>query len=105
MTARERQDMIMATLRKERRVTMKCLAEALCCSMCTVYRDITALSVSYPLVLTRGRYGGVALADWYHPHRAALCPEQILALRKAMAAVPDDQTRQALGSILDQFSS
>ena len=104
MTAAERREMIVATLRAERRVTMGRLAVALSCSVRTVCRDIDALSVSYPLVLSRGGGGGVALADWYHPHRAALCPEQIRTLRSAMSAVSDSNTRQALGSILDQFA-
>ena len=104
MTAAERQDMIIATLRKERKVTMKRLSVALGCSMSTVYRDIDTLSVSFPLILIRGRYGGgVELAEWYQPHRSSLCPEQLKALREAISKTADPQTRQALGSILDQF--
>ena len=103
MTAAERQDMIVATLRKERKVTMSRLADALDCSMSTVYRDVTALSTSLPIISTRGRYdGGVELADWYQPHRTTLCPEQLEVLRRLMtSAQPED--RMILGSILDQF--
>ena len=104
MTAAERRELIMATLRKERKVTMKHLSAALGCSMSTVYRDIEALSVYLPLILTRGRYdGGVELADWYQPHHNVLRSEQIRALYTAMETA-DPQTRKVLGSILDQFS-
>ena len=104
MTAAERQDLIVATLRKERRVTIGNLAAALGCSERTVRYDIDALSTSgFPLVTIRGRHGGgVELADWYQPHRTTLCPEQLEVLRRLMtSAQPED--RMILGSILDQF--
>ena len=103
MTAAERQDQIMATLRSERRVTMGRLAEMLKCNIRTICRDIESLSLSFPLVTIHGRHGGgVELADWYQPQRATLCPEQLEVLRRLMnSAQPEDRT--TLGSILDQF--
>ena len=103
MTAAERQDQIMATLRSERRVTMGRLAEMLKCNIRTICRDIESLSLSFPLVTIHGRHGGgVELAEWYQPQRATLCPEQLEVLRRLMnSAQPED--RATLGSILDQF--
>ena len=104
MTAAERQDLIVATLRKERRVTIGNLAAALGCSERTVRYDIDALSTSgFPLNTIRGRHGGgVELAEWYQPQRATLCPEQLEVLQRLMnSAQPED--RATLGSILDQF--
>ena len=105
MTAAERQDLIVATLRKERRVTIGNLATALGCSERTVRYDIDALSTSgFPLNTIRGRHGGgVELAEWYQPHRSTLCQEQLIALREVMKNTADPQMRTALGSILDQF--
>ena len=105
MTAAERQDLIIATLRKERRVTISSLVRALGCSERTIRYDIDALSASgFPLITIRGRYGGgVELAEWYQPHRSSLCPEQLMALQAAVANIKDPLTRMALGSILDQF--
>ena len=105
MTAAERQDLIVATLRKERRVTVGNLAAAFGCSERTIRYDLDALSTSgFPLITIRGRHGGgVELAEWYQPHRSTLCPEQLKALREAMESTADPQTRMALGSILDQF--
>lgn len=104
MTAAERQDLIVATLRKERRVTMKSLAAALDCNIRTIHRDIDELSVAgYPIESVRGRYGGgVKLMDWYHPQRTTLCPEQI-ALLKELAPTLDAAKLPVLASILDQF--
>ena len=105
MTAAERQDLIIATLRKERRVTISSLVGALGCSERTIRYDLDALSASgFPVITIRGRHGGgVELAEWYQPHRSALCPEQLQALREAISKTADPQARMALGSILDQF--
>jgi len=104
MTAAERQNLMMATLRKERRASISHFAAACGCNERTIRRDIEALSVSgFPVETAQGHGGGVQLADWYQPHRTALCPEQMEVLRRLMTSVqPDD--RAILGSILDQFS-
>ena len=104
MTAAERQDLIMATLRNERRATMQSLAAALDCNIRTICRDIDALSVAgFPIETIRGRYGGgVKLMDWYHPQRTALCPEQLSLLRE-IAPMLDEAKLAVLNSILDQF--
>ncbi len=105
MTPAERQDLIIATLRRERRATIGNLARALGCSERTIRYDIDALSVSgFALITIRGRHGGgVELAEWYQPHKSTLCPEQIYALREAMETSTDPEIRKALGSIIDQF--
>ena len=105
MTAAERQDLIVATLRKERRVTISSLVGALGCSERTIRYDLDALSASgFPVITIRGRHGGgVELAEWYQPHRSTLCQEQLIARREAMKNTADHQMRTALGSILDQF--
>ena len=104
MTAAERRDLLMATLRKERKASIGNFAAVCGCNERTIRRDIEALSASgFPVETTRGRYdGGVKLADWYQPHRTTLCPEQLEVLRRLMtSAQPED--RMILGSILDQF--
>ena len=105
MSPAERQELIMATLRKERSAKVSNLANMLGCSERTVFRDIEALTLSFPLETSPGRYGGgVKLADDYQPHRSTLGPEQILALRSAVKSSTAPQQRLALLSILDQFS-
>ena len=103
MTAAERQDLMMATLRKERRASISNFAAACGCNERTIRRDIEILSTSgFPVETSQGHGGGVALAEWYQPHRSTLCPEQLEVLRRFMAsATPED--RAALGSIIDQF--
>ena len=104
MTAAERQDQIMATLRKERRALICNLAAALDCSRSTVLRDIDALSVAgFPIETVRGRYGGgVKLSDWYHPQLTTLCSEQLNLLKRVAPSLNADD-RQILNSIIDQF--
>ena len=104
MTAAERQDLIVAVLRKQRSVVRKELAAACGCNERTIRRDIVALSVSgFPVEAVPGNGGGVRLAEWYQPHRSTLCQEQLIALREAMKNTADPQMRTALCSILDQF--
>ena len=100
MTATERQEQIMATLRKERRATVGQFAAAFNCSERTVLRDLETLSVSFPLITVHG--GGVTLAEWYQPQRATLCPEQLETLRRLMISAGQED-RAILGSIIDQF--
>lgn len=103
MTATERQEQIMATLRKERRATVGQFAAAFNCSERTVLRDLETLSVSFPLITVQGRYGGgVTLAEWYQPQQATLCPEQLETLRRLMISAGQED-RAILGSIIDQF--
>jgi len=106
MTAPERQELIAATLRRERRATVANLASALDCSERTIRYDIEALSVSgFPVVTIQGRHGGgVELMEGYHPQSPTLSPEQILALREIIKDTTDPLKRMTLGSILDQFS-
>ena len=100
----ERREMIIAILRKERMVTIEQLANTLGCSKRTIRYDIEELTLDFPIESVRGRYGGgVKLLDWYQPPRNTLCPEQIQALRNAMANTNDPKAQQALGSIIDQF--
>ena len=106
MTAPERQELIAATLRKERRATVASLASAYGCSERTIRYDIETLSISgFPVVTIQGRHGGgVELMEGYQPQRNALSPEQITVLREAIRNTEDPLKRMTLGSILDQFS-
>ena len=104
MAAAERRELIMATLRRQRRATVSNLAAAFGCSERTILRDIEALSATFPLITKHGRYGGgVELVEWYHPNSKTLAPEQITAIRKVMKMVDDRELLISLGSILDQF--
>ena len=103
MTAAERQDRIMATLRKQRKATMQEFAVAFNCTERTVRNDVAALSATFPLVTVQGKNGGVMLADWYQPQRSSLGPEQIEVLKR-FASSADTEDRMILNSILDQFS-
>ena len=104
MTSAERQELIMATLQKQRTAKIDNLAFALGCSERSVRRDVEALTASFPLETVQGRYGGgIKLADWYQPQRTCLGPEQIETLKRLANSV-SRKDRMILNSILDQFS-
>ena len=103
MTAADRQDLIMATLRKQRTAKIREFAAAFGCTERTVQNDIVALSATFPLMTVQGNGGGVKLADWYQPQRTCLGPEQIETLKR-FASSASEEDRMILNSILDQFS-
>ena len=103
MKAADRRNLILAKLRNGGCMAMQDFADAFGCSRQTVIKDIEALSISYPVITIRGRYGGgVKLADWYHPKESYLSAKQLEVLtRLANSAAPEDRT--VLNSIMDQF--
>ena len=104
MTAAERQDLIMATLRKQQTARIRDFATACGCTERTIRSDIAALTATFPLMTVQGRYGGgIKLADWYQPQRTCLGPEQIETLKRLANSV-SRKDRMILNSILDQFS-
>ncbi len=48
----------------------------------TIRRDIVWLTLSFPVETYRGRYGGVRIAEWFHPTKSCLCPRQIAVLQR-----------------------
>ena len=101
----ERQRQIINSLFNRRKETVSNLAIEFDVNERTIRRDIEELSLTYPIETNRGRYGGgVKLADWYQPSKKVLTPEQANALIKA-ASLLEGTERQALTSILTQFSA
>ena len=105
MSSTERRQAIAETLVKRREDTMSNLAHEFGVSRRTIVSDIAELSYSLPIETTKGRYGGgVRVADWYRPSRRTLAKEQIAAIQKA-AQFLDGKDRQALMSVLTQFTA
>ena len=105
MTASERRDEIMNVLVTRRHVTAAELADMFGVTERTIRSDMLALTGTYPIETVFGRYGGgYKLADWFRPSRRVLAPEQIDAVRKA-AQFLEGPERQALLSILTQFTA
>ena len=105
MTAAERRDEIMNVLVSRRHVTAAELADMFGVTERTIRSDMLALTGTYPIEAAFGRYGGgYKLADWFRPSRRVLAPEQIDAVRKA-AQFLEGPERQALLSILTQFTA
>ena len=105
MTAAERRSEIMNVLVTRRHVTAAELADMFGVTERTIRSDMLALTPTYPIEPAFGRYGGgYKLADWFRPSRRVLAPEQIDAVRKA-AQFLEGPDRQALLSILTQFTA
>lgn len=94
---------IIELLNLRRRDTMQNLADEFGVSWDTIQRDITILEQEYPIKITRGNGGGVALPDGYHLTQRHLTPEQAQAVREAIKAA-EPSVREALQSILTDFA-
>ena len=104
MRPSERQMAIWELLCRKRQATAQSLAYEFGVSTRTIWRDIEQLTLSYPLETVRGRYGGgVKIADWYHPTRSSLCPEQ-MQLLKRMAHFLHGDDLTIVNSIISQFA-
>ena len=100
----ERQKAIMNKLVAERFAKISELMQELNASDSTIRRDIQELTLIYPLVTVRGRYGGgVKVEDWYHPGRKTLSPVQAQLLKK-LATSLNGQDLKIMNSIFADFS-
>lgn len=100
----ERQNAILHVLYARRSDRIANLAEEFGVSIRTIKYDIETLSCSYPIETVRGRHGGcVKVADWYHPTRSSLCPEQMALLKKLAPSLSGDDLT-VMNSIISQFS-
>lgn len=104
MTTGERRIEIMRILTARRCETATRLALELGVSVCTIYRDILALTVDYPLETQRGNGGCVKVADWYHPHRNILSGEQQQVLSQ-LSRVCDGRQANVLKQMLAEYGS
>lgn len=104
MSAEERRAAIWRTLCSARFVTAEALAASYRVSIRTIYRDLQALSISYPIEPIRGRYGGgYQLCEWFFPQSRTLCAEEVAMLHKLMSVASADQIK-VLNAILTKFS-
>lgn len=104
VSAEERRAEIYEVLLAKGKTTVNALAEQFGVNERTIRRDIEALALTRPVETIQGRYGGgVKLADWYHPQRTRLCPEQMKLLRKLAPFLGIDDLA-VLNSIIDQFA-
>lgn len=103
MKAQERRMMIFSVLCSRRCDTVGHLAAEFGVSDKTMRRDIASLTLSFPIETTRGRYGGVKLADWFFPTKRYLTQQQ-RELLKQVAADCGDGDRETLLDIVAQFS-
>lgn len=90
---------LLMLLQTRGRMTAENLASELEVSVRTIYRDLTALSVSgVPVYTERGPGGGVALVDEYRTTLTGLSPEEARAL--FMMSVPAPLTQLGVGKEL-----
>lgn len=99
----ERRQLMMEHLNCIRHDTYQHLADEFGVSWLTVYRDMKYLEVEYPLKITRGVGGGVALREGYYVRQKRLTKQQADALRHAILLVNEDDC-EALKSILYAFA-
>ena len=104
MNTNERRTAIMSVLVARRSEKIVNLMAEFNASRSTIKRDIEELTLAYPLVTVRGRYGGgVKVEDWYHPGRKTLSPVQAQLLKK-LATSLNGQDLKIMNSIFVDFS-
>jgi len=100
----ERRAAIMKVLTARRQDKISNLAAEFGVTTRTIKTDIEELTLVYPLVTVRGRYGGgVKVEDWYHPGRKTLSPVQAQLLKK-LATSLTGKDLQIMNSIFTDFS-
>ena len=104
MRTDERRAAIMKVLTARRQDKISNLAAEFGVTTRTIKTDIEELTLVYPLVTVRGRYGGgVKVEDWYHPGRKTLSPVQAQLLKK-LATSLTGKDLQIMNSIFTDFS-
>ena len=103
MSADERRQGILTELYSNRFITCENLAQKFDVTTRTIYHDLEKLACSHPVKITRGRYGGVSLENWFYPESKFLTPEQFALLIGMKDRVTSDELI-ILNSILVQFA-
>lgn len=103
MEPSERRRKIIELISIRRYDTMRNLACEFGVSWQTIFRDMQVLAEEYPLIITRGNGGGVALPKGYYVSRKYLTSKQEKAIRRNLDVVyPED--RDTFESILSDFA-
>ena len=105
MRTGERRAEIMRILVWRRKITIPELARELQVSVRTVKRDVGVLILDYPIIQICGSGGGLALPDWYHPHRNILSREQFRTLSEIKKQISDTRKSTVIVGILSEFAS
>lgn len=98
MTATDRRQAIIEALSARRCETREHLAQEFGVSIRTVTRDITHLSLSYPIVINEGRGGGIAVMDGFYLYHNRLRPQDIAFLERLSKSLSteDQKTMQRI---------
>ena len=100
----ERRRAILEVLCQRRQDTRENLAHEFGVSLRTISNDIDDLSRTYPIITTRGKYGGgIKVLDGYRLDRKYLNPAQ-QHLLKRLAKTLSGQDRDIMESILRDFA-
>ncbi len=105
MRTNERRDEIMRILVSKRKLTIEELSHTLKVSKITIKRDVAVLVLDYPILQISGKGGGLALPDWYHPHRNILSREQFQTLDEIKSQLSDERKCAVVDGILSEYAS
>ena len=103
MEPNERRRKIIEIISPRRYDTLRNLACEFGVSWQTIFRDMQVLTEEYPLIITRGNGGGVALPKGYYVSQRYLTPKQEEAIRRNLNVV-DQKDRAIFESILSNFA-
>lgn len=104
MNAYERRMEIIEVLCQRRHDTMENLAFEFGVSLSTIKNDINELSISYPLITKKGRYGGgVEVMDGYYLNKPYLKPQQQELLERLSIGLKNEDL-EVMNSIFKDFA-
>ena len=109
MGTAERKLEILSYLCRERKATMPQLAEEFGVTVKTIQRDILDIQAIFhaPLVITRGKHGGISVFGDYSFDRAYMCEEELLLLKKIQDLIKDkisEHEISMLAGIIKKYS-
>lgn len=102
MTVSERRRAIIEALCRRRYDTSENLASEFGVTVRTVYNDITALSLEYPIYTLQGNGGGIYVEESFRLDRQYLSDEQARLLETLLPQLSGEQS-EIMQSILDKF--
>ncbi len=102
MSASERRRAIIEALCRRRYDTRENLASEFGVSLRTIYNDLLALSLEYPIYTVQGNGGGVYVEDGYRLDREYLSDEQSELLEE-MLPMLTGRKAEVMQSILKKF--
>ena len=103
MSSKERREQIVELICMKRYVTISELIRKLNVSKSTILRDITELSLSYPIYTKDGRNGGIYIEEGFRLNKKEYLSDEQENLLKELTGTVNESQAKILQQILSTF--